>query len=203
MDNVRTGMLSISLAKHCPNTYFGQGSYNMQAFSKNSSTSKSKRRSETSGEGRSDDLGILHSGTSHEGDPQFVYVPNEHGRIIAQRVTMPVLTLPSRLEIPSTRSKRLSRCPSALPTSASSRSRTRAPARPPPPPEELRPDLSLFMAPIGSRSVVRSGIGDDEKLHAENVWSRECGSEESVGSRKGIITKTQGWDVRFDDYHKF
>jgi hypothetical protein len=75
------------------------------------------------------------------------------------------------------------------------------PTRPPPPPEELRPDLSLFMPQIGSRCVIGRGSGGGEELHTGDVWSREREGENSRVIRKGLITKTQGWDVRYDDCH--
>ena len=204
MNSVRTGMLSISLAKHCPNTYYGQGSYHTQALTKTSSTSKSKGNSDTSGQRSDDSETLVQFEASHTAQPQFVYVSNEQAKIAAQRYARQALLPTALSDITLTPTKRLSRCPAALPTSVSSKTKARTPVRPPPPPEELRPDLSLFVSPqVGSRCVVggSAGSGGSERPHVKNVWSGEGGSEENVSSRKGTITKTQGWDIRYDDYH--
>jgi len=69
-------------------------------------------------------------------------------------------------------------------TNTSTSSRRLPPRRPTPPPEELRPDMSRFLAKVGIRKV--------EELRA---------SEESAESGTRIIKKTQRWDISYDDYH--
>jgi hypothetical protein len=192
MDNVRTGMLSISLAKHCPNTYYGQVSYNMQTVIKASSTAPSNIRSHASGR-PSDDPGNLY-GAPHHAAPssQFDRMPKIDPHLVAR----PVLPPAPSSEVIERRSRSVKRCPEALPISVS-RSRTRTPPRPPPPPQELRPDMSLFRGRVGSTCVGGNGV-DASRPH---LRSGDMGSEESTGSRMGIITKTQQWDVQYDDYY--
>lgn len=69
-------------------------------------------------------------------------------------------------------------------TNISMSSRKPPPRRPLPPPEELRPDMSRFLAKLGT--------GDVKILRA---------SEDSAESGRRIIKKTQRWDVSYDDYH--
>jgi hypothetical protein len=193
MDNVHTGMLSISLAQHCPNTYYGQASYNMQKLTKDSSTNASKMRSSASGQ-PSDDPGTAHGAPHHAAPSQF----DRMSKIDPHRVARPVLPPAPSSEVLERRSRSVKRCPEALPTPVSrSQSGTRTPPRPPPPPEDLRPDMTLFRSRANSTCVGGSGV-DISRPH---TLSGDRGSEKSTGNRIGTITKTQQWDVRYDDYH--
>ncbi|KAF2112038.1 hypothetical protein BDV96DRAFT_665054 [Lophiotrema nucula] len=133
LDHAQSGMLSASLGKHGQGTTFGQDSFNMQAFSKNSAQNSngSRRRTKTGvalGSQSDTNSMAIEQADSSIGS---VYVQDSYGRIIKQRLA----------DIASASSPRPSR--------ASSRS----PPRPPPPPDELRPDLSIFTAHVRRKVI--------------------------------------------------
>lgn len=182
MDNVRTGMLSASLAKHTPGTTFGKDSYNMKVFTKTSGQRSTGSRSRS----RSEHAGAVeeHTSSARRSGRGYVYLQDEHGHIVAQ----PSPTPPPPSEPPF--------APAAhAPVDLADRSsRTRSPPRPPPPPDELRPDISMFTPGIGSTSTAFRS----ESAQSEG-WEKD--SNQSIGSGRGIIKATRQWDVKFDDYH--
>lgn len=171
MDNVHTGMLSASLAKHQHGTTFGQESYSMQALTPRSAASKSKGKSNVSGHPSDHIVSSLRS------NRDYIYIPDEHGRIV-RRPLSDVESSPSTQPL------------TQLSLLASSSSSTRSPPRPPPPPEELRPDLRLFRPKslCGNSSTAKRCENQDRR-------------PESDESQKGIVRQTRQWRVSFDDCH--
>jgi hypothetical protein len=181
MDNVRTGMLSASLAKRGPGTTFGQNSYNMQALS-NRNSNQTPNTSNTGSEccnisrsplslvcapkGRQKSTEhILPRAQKGQESGNHVYIQSGSGRI-------------SKLQPGSFVGEPLSDLESQPFTNISTSSRR------PPPPEELRPHETKILAQMETNMMEGLRTGD-----------------ESVGSGGSIIKKTQRWDVEYEDYH--
>lgn len=151
-------MLSVSLAKHGPDTTFGQESYNMQAIS--NSNSNSNQNSHTSNT-RSKHRGIsrtlfsppislrsIRKGSENTCPParkgqeigSHVYIQSASDRIM-------------KLMTGSRTGESLSDIESRPSTNTSTSLRRPPPRRPTPPPEELRPDMSYFLAKVGPVEV--------------------------------------------------
>jgi hypothetical protein len=187
MDNVHTGMLSASLAKHGPGTTFGQESYNMQAIS-NSNSNQNSHTSNT----RSKHCSISRilfpppsSSRSIRKGRENTCPPARNGQEIGNHVYIQSASGQiMKLRAGSRSGESLSDIESRLSANTPTSSRRPPPRRPTPPPEELRPDMRCFLANVGSVEV--------EGLRL---------SEESAESGRIIIKKTQRWDVSYDDYH--
>jgi hypothetical protein len=182
MDNVRTGMLSASLAKRGPGTTFGQNSYNMQALSNrnshqppHTSNTRSERPSISKGplslvcapKGRKKSTEQIYPrARKGQESGNHVYVQSGSGHI-------------SELQASSFNGEPLSDLESQPFTNISTSSR-----RPPPSPEELRPHETKSLAQVETDMVEGLRTGD-----------------ESAGSGGIIIKKTRRWDVEYEDYH--
>lgn len=171
IDHVQSGMLNVALSKHRPGTTFGQNSFNLQAWSRESNhestASKRPRRTTASSTSKKSSLRIPSSHRSQGSDSNYEFVQNAQGRIVRRPVTAVERTPPSTISGASHSS-----------------------SRPSLPPDSLRPDLAVFTTRI-----------DNNRPQTEGSSTAGRHSEESGESAKRIIERTKTWDIRFDDYH--
>ncbi|KAF2662413.1 hypothetical protein K491DRAFT_709782 [Lophiostoma macrostomum CBS 122681] len=185
MDSVRTGMLSVSLAKHGAGTTFGQDSYNLRTLS-NSGNDSSHASSQQQNRPVSEHYEQIYENQreasrsrsrsrTRNNTRKHVLLQDSYGRIIKR----PLADIESRASFSSGDSI--------------------SPPRPTSPPTELRPDLTMFRARIISESGSRGHL---RGVDAGNDSLRPRGSGDGAESQKGLIQTTKTWDVRFDDnYH--
>ncbi|KAF2735780.1 hypothetical protein EJ04DRAFT_599587 [Polyplosphaeria fusca] len=177
IENVQTGMLSASLSKHGPGAKFGEESYSLQALPSGSNRDaiNSKRQDDLrppSSSGGSKRFYLRRS----ESQPKFEYLQSEFGRIVKHPLTDLQSTSSSR---PSTRA-------------------SKPPRRPLPPPEELRPDMTRFLARARSISspprvsTLRTENARATGPSAESMWTRY--SEDSGESESWMIKSARGRD---------
>lgn len=172
IDNVRTGMLSASLAQHKVGTTFGQDSRDPPTPAHtNPSISKpiphSNRTSEDTLNPNSQIRTSYKTSIGAKQDP------------FCKAIDHPIMETDSQ----------------SRPSMSSLASGTWSPPRPPSPPPELRPDMSMFAARVITNSPSLKNLRVEALLReAERARASLDGGER----RKGGVYISKAWDVRYD-----